>query len=623
MIPDSVVDEVRARADIVDVIGEHVSLKRSGKEFKALCPFHDERTPSFYVVPDKGFYKCFGCDVSGDVFSFVMQRLGLDFVDAVKHVGQRAGMEVKEVGGRSPEDDPLRPLWEVNAFARQFYRERLEDTEGGAGARAYLEERGIDAESAERFGLGYAPEEWRALRDGAVRHGYEDDVLLEVGLLTTSPKSPEPYDRFRHRIVFPIDLPGGKVAGFGGRVMPGEGDDVPKYVNSPESPIYRKGEVLYGLSWARNVIRREEAALVVEGYMDAVSLGAAGLENVVAPLGTSLTPEQAALLSRFTTRVYLLFDSDAAGLRATFRAADVLLAEGLHPSVVTLPPGEDPDTLVRKEGVDALREYLDGAVDVLDRKLGILEEHDYFSGIERIRDAVDRLLPTLRAAADPALRDIYVSKVAERTGVRRETLEAQVQEGPRTGRGGRAPARAGGPRGDRDRAPERGSGTGTRRRSPAAQHRLPRMGAERKLLLLMVRDRRWIDRAGERVGPDDFLDPAYREVYRALIDDPGLASPPTDMDPVAARRLEEILGDPEELSQSERVFEESVSRIRGVALDRALEELDRRISGAGDEAERLALLEEKAKLGRERRAMGMDWSASVRRGLRREGRDRE
>ncbi len=595
MIPDDVVDEVRARADIVDIVGEHVPLKRSGKDFKANCPFHEERTPSFYVVPEKGFYKCFGCGKSGDVFSFVMERLGLDFVDAVKHVAARCGVEVREVSKQRPEDDPHRPLYELNAFAREFFRARLLDEREGAVARRYLEGRGIDAEVAERFGLGYAPDEWRALRDAAARLGHEEDLMLEVGLLGTSERSAEPYDRFRARIIFPIEGLSGRVVAFGGRILPGDHKDAPKYLNSPESPIYHKGTTLYGLSWARHAIRREECVLVVEGYMDVVSLAAHGFENVVAPLGTAMTSDQARLLDRYTDRVMLLYDSDAAGLRATFRAGDVLLEHGLHPAVVTLPPGEDPDTLVRQQGAEGLRGFLDQAVDVLDRKLQILEEKDFFSTIERTRSAVDRLLPTLRAAADPALRDIYVAKVADRTGVRRETLEAELRRA--------------------DASSSHHAGGAPTPPSPATSPRLPRAGGgERTLLLLMTKSPEFVERAGERVSARDFVDAAYRAIFQALLDEPELRRPPPGMDPVAARRLDELLADPEELGHAAKVFEDSVARIRIATLDRRTQELERRLALADDDDEKRALIEEKVRLAGERRALGPDdWTTTARR----------
>jgi len=593
MIPDDVVDEVRSRADIVEIIGEYVDLKRAGKDFKARCPFHEERTPSFYVVPSKGFYKCFGCAESGDVFTFIMKRQGLSFVDAVRYVAQRVGVEIREVGRREGED-PYRPLHEANAFAQEFFEKALWDEGLGREARAYLQRRGIDKATAERFGLGYAPDEWRRLREGAAVHGIQDEVLLEVGLLIQREEGKEPYDRFRNRIIFPIFSPAGKVLAFGGRILGKGGPGIPKYLNSPESPVYHKGEVLYGLSWAKNAIRREEGALVVEGYMDAVSLAARGLDHVVAPLGTAVTDEQARLLARYCLRVYILFDSDPAGLKATFRAGDILLAAGLHPAVVTLPPGEDPDTVVLKEGAEGIQEYLHQAVDVLDRKLQILEERDYFSSIERTRDAVDRLLPTLRAARDPALRDIYVAKVAERTGVRRETLEDEIRKGV-------VPASA---RSRQKAGP-----------APAAEAegRARHLGAERKLLLLLVQSRDFVELAAERLGPEEFSNPAFRRVFQALVEDPELTRPPPGMDPVAASRLEELLGDPEQLPRASRVFEDSIGQIKEAQLADRAEGLRAAMSKETDPSRQRAIVQELAEVARLRRELKTDWRPAIRR----------
>ena len=590
MIPDDVVDEVRNRADIVEIIGDHVALKRSGKDFKGRCPFHEERTPSFYVVPSKGFYKCFGCNESGDVFTFLMKRVGLSFVDAVKAVGERAGMEVREVA-RQGGEDPFRHFHEANAFALTFFKDSLWDDERGSDPRAYLKRRGVGRETAERFGLGYGPNEWRALREAAGKHDLDEAVLLEVGLLIQREKGKDPYDRFRNRVIFPIESGSGKTLAFGGRILGPSGKGVPKYLNSPESPVYRKGEILYGLSWAKNAIRREEGALVVEGYMDAVSLAAKGMDNVVAPLGTSMTEDQARLLARYCTRVFILFDSDAAGLRATFRAGDILLAAGLHPAVVTLPPGEDPDTIIQKQGPDAMREYLSQAVDVLDRKLQILEEHDHFSSIERIRGAVDRLLPTLRSAKDPALRDIYVSKVAERTGVRRETLEGEMEK-------------TDSPAGARPR-------TGWTPKPTAAPHAKV-FGAERKLLLLLIQFRDYVDRAAERLGPEDFLDPALREIFQALVADPELTRPPKGMDLVAVRRLEELFGDPEKVSEASRVFEATLGQMKEVPLARRAEELRQELRSETDPARQEALLREIQEIDQERRELKSDWRLAIR-----------
>ncbi|HSG50390.1 MAG TPA: DNA primase [Longimicrobiales bacterium] len=596
MIPDDQVEEVRARADIVEIIGEVVSLKKAGREYSGLCPFHDEKSPSFSVNPAKGVYHCFGCGASGDVFNFVRERLGMDFVEAVKHVAGRAGVEVREVKtGFAEEEDPRRPLFEANAFAQKWFRDQLLDPRVGVPARAYLEERGIDQETAERFGLGFAPDEWRALREAAAHHGMTPELLLEVGLLTTSEHSPDPYDRFRGRLIFPIEAVGGRIIGFGGRIIGAGGPGQPKYLNSPETPIYHKGETLYGLHRARHAIRRDEVVLVVEGYMDVVALSSAGFENAVAPLGTAMTDDQARLIRRYTQRALLLYDSDRAGLKATFRSGDALLAQGVHPSVVTLPLGEDPDTLVRKAGAPALQGFLDGAVDVLDRKIQILDERDYFSSIDRRRDAVDKLLPTLRATADPALRDIYVDRVSEKTGVRRETLEAELAraraEAPQHRAGSESPPRP------RLPVPVAGRG-GT-------------LGPEISLLRVLARDRQrrhlLLEMTLERVGPEDFKDPGNRAIFQAFLDDPELGAPPDQLDPGVAERLSRLLAQPPDegqLAHAEREFLGAVAQIEGARLGREIDELQRRIEASTDDTEKLRLIQEKKRLTQERNVRG-------------------
>jgi DNA primase len=594
MIPDDQVEEVRARADIVEIINEFVPLKKAGREYKARCPFHEEKTPSFCVVPDKAFYKCFGCGESGDVFRFLMKRNGLDFVEAVRHVAARSGVELRETQGRGPApEDPNRPLYELNAFARDFYRKSLLDPEGGRLARDYLAARGVDAETAERFGLGYAPDGWHVLAEAARKHGFADALLLQSGLLSTSERAKEPFDTFRARVTFPIEDLSGRTVAFGARIL-GKAEGGPKYMNSPESPIYHKGEICYGLSWAKHAIRKESAVLLVEGYMDVVTLAASGVAHVVAPLGTAVTDEQAKLLARFSTRVFLLFDSDAAGLKATFRAGDTLLRCGLHPAVVTLPPGEDPDTLVRKEGAAGLRHYLDQSVDVLDRKLQMLIEHGYFEDIDKTRQALDKLLPTLRAAADPALRDIYVARVAERTGVRRETLELEITRRP-----SRIPRPAAAP-GARPAAP----------RVPNSGRRIPRMGADRMILLAMLKYRPRIDQAAEELSSDDFEDAADREIFKALLDDPELQAAPGAMDPVAAARLGELMASPEEVTQ--QMFEDARTRKR-IELKRRTKGLRERLVAATESDEQESRSREEVQSTIDDKRIGPDWSNFARR----------
>ena len=589
MIPDDQVEEVRARSDIVAVIGEHIPLRRAGKDYRALCPFHEEKTPSFYVVPAKGFYKCFGCGESGDVFSFVMKRMGLDFTEAVKYAGRKAGVAVREVKARPEYQDPNRPLYEANAFAHEYYRDQLADQDTGRLARDYLRERGIDADTAEEFGIGFAPDEWRGLRTAAARHGIDDAVLLDAGLVTTSERSEEPYDRFRSRIIFPIEGLTGKIIAFGGRLFgPGKGA---KYLNSPETPVYHKGEELYGLNRARHEIRKEGAVLLVEGYTDVVSLVAHEAGNVVASLGTALTSVQARLLARFASKAFLLYDSDMAGLRATFRAADVLLGAGIHPSVVTLPGGEDPDSVARREGREALMGYVEDAVDVLDRKLQILTGRDRLSSIDGIRDSVDRLLPTLRATTDPALRDIYISRVAAETGVRRETLEEEIARTPAMPGGGSVPAPQ--PR--------------------VRRVRKPLMGAERQLLQVLVNDRRLIDRASEAVGPEDFVHPANRAIFRALTENPELDRAPEGMEAIAAGRLAALLAGSEEVGHAARVLDDSARRMRGAPLAERARELREAIARELDQERKRQLISELEELQRKKREIDPShWTPAVR-----------
>ena len=581
MIADELVEEVRARADLVGIVGETVELKKSGKDWKGKCPFHEDRTPSFYVVPDKGFYKCFGCGESGDIFAFVMKRTGMEFLDAVRQLGGRFGVEIPEgTGAGADRDDPHQVHYEANAFARAWFRERLLDPDAGRATRTYLEHRGIDAETAEQFGLGWAPDEQHALRDAASKHGFSADLLVDTGLLAKSERIPEPYDRFRGRLIFPIESLTGRVVGFGGRVLDGGGKGRPKYLNSPESPIYTKGDVLYGLSWNRNAIRRESCALVVEGYMDVVALAATGVGHAVATLGTAMTDCHARLLSRYTKKVVLLFDSDDAGLRATFRAADLLLSHGVHPAVCTFPPGEDPDTVVRVEGKKGLEAYLDSAVDVLDRKLQLLDEKGFFGTIDRVRIAVDKVLPTLRATKDPTLSDIYIAQVAERTGVRRETLEAEVLRGRRQGMDSSGSVAAG-------VVSVRGR---TRAREVGRRINVLGLGAESQLLLVLLRSREWLDRALEKVGPEEFRDPVYRAIFEALIENPELTGPTSGLAPGAIIALEGLLGDSTEIEHPQRAFSDCLSVLEDRAFQVQQDELERDLrSASSDEGRRRAL----------------------------------
>src|SRR5690242_16755067 len=369
MIPDDVVDRVRDEADIVEVIGEFVKLKRVGSSFRGPCPFHHGKHDNFSVLP-RGTFMCFVCGEKGNVFSFLQKHLGLSFVEAVKWVGNKIGVEVREVARAQEGPDPREPLWELNAASAEFFRRQLWEEAGGAAARGYLEGRDLTREDAERFSLGFAPRDGNLLREHLRNLGFEDDRQLDAGILVRREGSDDLRLRFRQRLMFPIFDLRDHVVGFGGRVL-GEGE--PKYLNSAESEIFAKRRLLYGLNWAKQAIRKVDRVLLVEGYFDLIRLVLAGVDEVVAPLGTALTEAQGSLLRKYTKNVFLLYDSDVAGQKATFRAGDELLRNGASVRVVSLPEGEDPDSFVASEGAEGLEREIAHSIDIFDRKVQILQ----------------------------------------------------------------------------------------------------------------------------------------------------------------------------------------------------------------------------------------------------------
>lgn len=594
MIPEQIIDEVRARADIVEVVGEQISLKRAGKDFRALCPFHHEKTPSFYVVPSKGFYKCFGCGESGDVFSFLMKRGGVSFQDAVRELAGRVGVDIPDTR-RGEGEEPHRKLYEAIAFAAEFFGEQLWDEKAGERARRYLDGRGIGDDVARRFGLGYALDDWRKLREAAHRHGIEDAVLLDAGLIKESERNEEPYDRFRDRLVFPIAELGGRTVAFGGRILrPSE--KAPKYLNSPETPIYHKGQMLYGLNWSRNAIRREGAALVVEGYMDYVSLAARGFDNVVAGMGTAMTEEQANLVARYAGKAYLLYDSDAAGLKATFRTADALLRAGVHPLVVTLPLGEDPDSIARQGGADALKPYLRDAVDVIERKISMLEERGFFDGTVGKRRALDRLLPTIRATVDPSLRDIYVSRIAERTGVKPETLEREA-----------AALRLAPEEAPPERSPR------SRPVPPAERAHRDEFASERLLVKLLLLDPARVPAAAAALAGTPLHEPRYRAIFDALAAGTPAEALAESVGTAARAALDLLQHESAEITDADAMFNAAVADIRVPDLHLQSRYLSDRLKSEGRNADMLREKQDlKAELNRLEEQGNLGWKVSSR-----------
>ncbi|MEM8559560.1 MAG: DNA primase, partial [Bacteroidota bacterium] len=352
-IPDSVIEDVRHAVDLVDVVGDYVRLRRSGVRFVGLCPFHNEKSPSFSVDPQKNLYYCFGCRRGGDLFKFVQEVEGMEFLETVRLLAGRAGIEIpEERGGPSEAASEREAIHNALRFAARFYYQQLQ-TEAGQPGLDYYRQRGFTKQTITAFGLGFAPDRWDALTEAALAAHYTPEVLVKADLAREGSRGI--YDRFRGRAMFPIVSHVGKVLGFGGRIIPGvtppfKDGDPPKYINSSETPVYHKSEVLYGLRQAKQAIRGEGEALLVEGYTDVVSLHQAGVEHVVASSGTALTPQQVRLAGRYAQAVVLLYDADSAGLDAALRAIDLVLAEGLGVYAVALPDGADPDAFVQQFG---------------------------------------------------------------------------------------------------------------------------------------------------------------------------------------------------------------------------------------------------------------------------------
>ncbi len=502
LIPDDTIEQVRDSADIVGIIGEAVELRRTGSDYRGPCPFHGGTHRNFSVIPKKGRYYCFVCHASGDVFTWLMKRTGMDYPTAIREVARRSGIVIPERAARTG-PDPLEPLYGAVAAAHDWFTRQLLELPEAEAAREYLKGRDLSLETAAIHGLGFAPVA-KTFLPAMQELGIRDEVLLATGL-SVKKDDGAVIPRFRARLLFPIHDLRGRVAGFGGRLLgPGE----PKYLNSPETPIFHKGKQLYNMHQAKGAIRKEETVILVEGYFDVLRLLMAGVDHVVAPLGTALTADQAALLRRYAPSATLLYDSDTAGLRASFRAGDELLRHGVRVRVATLPPGEDPDTLVRSGGLAALEKVLGDALDVLERKIQLLEARGWFEGVEHQREALDRLLPTIRAASDPITRDLYLKVVSERTGVSREALQQELAA--RSARTGPASP----PLPSRQPGPAPSAEPQVRRRRDAE------FSAERDLLRVIMRDAEWRARAVAKVPPDWFETPALRELYEAMCRSP-------------------------------------------------------------------------------------------------------
>jgi len=425
----SEIDEIKARLDIVDVIGGYVQLQKAGRSFKAVCPFHSERTPSFIVSPERQSWHCFGaCGEGGDVFSFVMKKEGLEFREALRLLAERAGVPLPE-RHRVEEDAERERLRQANEAAAQYYHRLLLDSEEARRARRYLEERGVDRGTLQDFQLGFAPSGWENLFRHLRERGYRQEELLTAGLLTLGERGPR--DLFHERIMFPITDMRGRVVGFGGRGLPSEGheESQPKYLNTAQTVLFDKGSLLYGLDKAKEHIRREGSAVIVEGYMDAIAAHQHGYTNVVASMGTALTERQVRLLKRFARDLVLALDADTAGQEATLRAVEYQEILGGDIRVAVLPPGLDPDQAIRRQP-ESWPGLLGGAQPLLDYKFQtVAASLEGARPWERSR-AVDELLPLVAALGDRIVQAHYLQRLARLGQVREGELQQMLVRRP-------------------------------------------------------------------------------------------------------------------------------------------------------------------------------------------------
>src|SRR5579859_5561772 len=475
-----VTDEIRRRISILDVVSAHVTLKRSGRRYTGLCPFHSEKTPSFTVNPELGFFYCFGCHAGGDVFDFVMRMGGVAFPDALTELAGRAGIRLERTVEEERQGGERERLLRTVAEAAAYYRAQLA-AEAGGPARRYLAERGVDAAATEAFRLGYAPAGWDGLLRALRARGFDGAALEQAGLAIARSGGEGHYDALRQRLVFPIhDLQGRPVA-FGGRALD---DATPKYLNTRETALFAKGRTLYALDTARAAIRESGEAVVVEGYMDALACHQFGVTNAVASLGTALTQDQVLLLKRFAGRAVLVYDADASGMDAAERGLGIFEQAELPVRVAVLPGGADPDEFLREKGVEAFRAVLAGARSVFDYRFAMASARHDGRTVEGKVGIVDEMSQLIIIAPNPVRQSEYVRLLAERLGVREDAIRGQFRRLAKDREDTRRPA-------------------ATPRKVPEADGRV---GAEALLLHLLVAD------ASVRAGVRNLLDAnAFRE----------------------------------------------------------------------------------------------------------------
>jgi len=600
LIPEETIEEVRMRTDIVEVIAEYVTLQRKGKNYWGLCPFHSEKTPSFTVTPEKQMFYCFGCNVGGNIFTFVMKKENWSFVESVQNLASRYGVSLpeKEQSPREREENRLhRRFEEINEWAASYFHDLLLRLPEGEPGRAYFAKRGVDLDTMKSFRLGYVPERWDGLLDYMQARGVRPHELAEAGLAvereTHNKDGQQYYDRFRNRVLFSILDRRKQPIAFGGRVLD---DSVPKYLNSPESTFFNKGHHLYGMHRAHQGIREEGYALLVEGYMDVIALQNAGFPNAVASLGTALTKDQAKLLRRYTLRVILLFDSDGAGIQAAFRGGEILRDAGIRVEVLTLKGAKDPDEFLKSYSVEEFNKVLSNALTFVEFKYRTLVGEKPPRNIPEKAELVIKLAPDILKVTSPVEREGYERFLSLELGLTLEAVQREIAS--------QEPKKAKNEHLQEYSIQKQVSSQKNRdniindiicKENSAPSLPVVYLGAYRAELLLLriiLEDISHLPKIKVMLGGGFWKVPVHQQIFNYL-DQEGVL--PAHCDETVQSRLASLLLEELDISQTERLLDDCIKVILSTQAEERVEDLQARMATlekSGDMAGAMALLKE-------------------------------
>jgi len=598
-IPEEIIEEVRLRTDIIEVISEYVSLQRKGNNYWGICPFHSEKTPSFSVSAEKQMFYCFGCNSGGNAFSFVMKKENWSFVESVQNFASRYGVALpeKSLSPQEREENRLRRRWEeIHEWATSYYQDILVRLPEGEPGRVYFAKREVDLDTINRFRLGYAPERWDGLITYMQERGVQPHELVGAGLAlekVTSGKVSRYYDRFRNRVLFSILDRRYHTIAFGGRVLD---DSLPKYLNSPESTFYNKGHHLYGMHRAHQGIREEGYALLVEGYMDVIALQNAGFPNAVASLGTALTRNQATLLKRYAQRVVLLYDSDEAGVQAALRGGEILCDVGIRVDVLTLSGAKDPDEFLKSYGLEEFKRSLSRALTYVEFKYRTFVQNKLPQTIPEKAEIVMKLAPDILRVNSPVEREGYERFLSLELGLTLEAVQREiVSQEPKKAKKER----------EHEYSQQKQVSSGKNRdnikgtiigkgniEQPQPTVYLAGYRAERMLLRLLLENKAHLPRIKERLGESFWKLPAHQQIFKYLNQDGVL---PAHSDETVQSCLASLLLEELDISQTERLLEDCIKGILSTQVVERVEDLQARMATlekSGDMAGAMALLKE-------------------------------